>query len=297
MTQDASAGSRILLVHKPKDITSFRSLDTIKQTLGTKKVGHTGTLDRFAEGLLVVLSGRLTRLAPVFSNLDKEYIAVFRFGVETDTLDPEGKEIKHADVPETNQIESSLGEFIGTYDQIPPVYSAKSVDGVRAYHRARRGESVQMKPVPVKIHEAQILKSDLPDVTLRISCSKGTYIRSLARDVAASCGSCAYVSQLSRTRVGPFRLEDAVSAEEVAGSGGSVEIDAAFRAIGLQCVQTADEPTGLLISNGRELADSFFVVPPKQDGIFGIFSSKRYLQAVAEKTGNVYSYLAVIGSD
>jgi tRNA pseudouridine55 synthase len=297
MIQDASDNSRILLVHKPKDVTSFRSLGMIKKTLGTKKVGHTGTLDRFAEGLMVVLSGRLTRLAPVFSNLDKEYIAVFRFGVETDTLDPEGNEIKHADVPEKNLIESSLSEFIGTYDQIPPAYSAKSIDGVRAYQRARRGESVQMKPVSIRIHDAQVLKFELPDVTLRISCSKGTYIRSLARDVAARCGSCAYVTELSRTRVGPFRLDDAVSADKVAGKGGSIETCAAFEAMGLQRVQTADARAGLLISYGRDLADSFFVVPPKKNGIFGIFDEKKHLQAVAEKTGDVYTYRLVINND
>jgi tRNA pseudouridine55 synthase len=203
----------VLLIDKQPGETSFRSLGSIKRTI-CKKVGHTGTLDKFATGLLVVLVGPFTKLNPFFTNLDKEYKAVFRFGMETETLDPEGAITDTGPVPDLEAIERACEAFTGTQMQRPPLYSAVHVDGKRAYKRARDGEQVELDAREITISSIDIDAWQPPYLHLTISCSKGTYIRSLARDMGRSMDTCAFVSELRRTRVGPFTLEQAKPAEE-----------------------------------------------------------------------------------
>ena len=204
----------ILLMNKPAGRTSFQSLGAVKKACGTKKVGHTGTLDKFARGLMIVLIGKYTKLNPIFTGMDKTYEALIRFGAETDTLDPEGEVVGEAPVPSLEAIEESLGQFLGEQDQVPPRYSAIHINGKRSWKLAREGVQVEMKSRPVRIDSLEILGWSEPELSLRISCSSGTYIRSLARDLALSCGSRAYLTGLVRTRVGPFTLEESV---EVSG--------------------------------------------------------------------------------
>jgi tRNA pseudouridine55 synthase len=211
----------IILLAKQSGITSFSSLWQIKNALSTKKIGHTGTLDTFAEGLLVAVSGRLTRLAPYITDCDKEYEALIRFGVETDTLDPDGAVVSEKRLPPYERVMEALGKFTGTVMQVPPSYSAVHVDGQRASDRTRKGESVIVPPRPVTIHTLEALYalddrgnpasagSAVRDLAIRVSCSKGTYIRSLARDIAHEVASCAHLAALRRTRIGPFYLRDA----------------------------------------------------------------------------------------
>ena len=206
--------SGIVLLAKQAGLTSFSSLSSVKRALGTTKVGHTGTLDSFADGLLVVLVGKLTHLVPHITNFDKTYIALIEFGSETDTLEPTGQVVKTGKIPAKEEVESVLPKFLGEIDQIPPAYSALHVDGKRASDLMREGKSVELKPRKITISSIKLLDFTDKFARIEVSCSKGTYIRSLARDIALACGTVAHLKELKRTRVGPFKLEDAVFGEE-----------------------------------------------------------------------------------
>lgn len=201
----------IAAISKPAGITSFAALSPIKRLLGTARVGHAGTLDRFATGLLVVLVGPYSRLCPDFSSLGKTYLATVLFGEETDTLDPEGEVVARADPPSRGAVEAVLPAFRGKIMQAPPAYSALHVDGERAYERALRGEAVEMKARPVEIFALELLDFDGAKARLFVRCSSGTYIRSLARDMALAAGSRARLEALERQSIGPIALEGAVA--------------------------------------------------------------------------------------
>lgn len=203
----------LILLNKPPGITSFRGLNVLKKTLKTGKVGHTGTLDKFAEGLIVALYGKMTKLVPEFTGMDKTYVAKIFFGSETDTLDPEGEVVYYSDPPELKDIEKAVPSFVGAVEQIPPQYSAIHINGKRAYEMVRAGEDVQIPSREVVIYSFDIISYEKPFLTAEIHCSKGTYIRSLARDLAQKCGSRAHLAALQRTSVGPFRLEESVDPE------------------------------------------------------------------------------------
>lgn len=205
--------SGIVLLAKQAGLTSFSSLSSVKRALSTTKVGHTGTLDSFADGLLVVLVGKLTHLVPHITNFDKTYIALVEFGSETDTLDPTGQIIKTGKIPTKEEVESVLPKFLGEIDQVPPAYSALHVDGKRASDLMREGKTVELQARKITISSIKLLDFNDKFARIEVSCSKGTYIRSLARDIASVCGTVAHLKELKRTRVGPFKLEDAVGAD------------------------------------------------------------------------------------
>jgi tRNA pseudouridine55 synthase len=207
-TQQNAAG--LLLLHKSPGYTSFDSLNRVKKALGSPKVGHTGTLDKFASGLLVVLAGWALKLSPWFDRCDKHYQGLIRFGVETDTLDGEGVPIARAVPPSREVLEAALSRFRGDIMQKPPAYSAIHLDGKRAYELARAGVEVEMEKRPVSIYKLELCSYDPPDAWVYVHCSKGTYIRSLARDIALAAGSRAYLSALVRNRVAGFDIADAV---------------------------------------------------------------------------------------
>lgn len=205
--------SHIILTNKPKDITSFRSLGSIKRNVD-KKVGHAGTLDKFANGLMIVLTGSTTKLNQLFSTLDKIYIATIRFGEETTTLDIEGDVIATAGIPTLDLIKKSIIEnFTGTIDQTPPIYSAVHVNGKRAYKIARSGNDVEMPTRKIEILSFEIISFDGRDLVCKIHVSKGTYIRSIARDLALSCNSRGHLIDLQRVQIGPFLLDEAVDTD------------------------------------------------------------------------------------
>ena len=196
------------MLHKQPGITSFDSLRGIKRALGTGKAGHTGTLDKFAGGLLLVLTGRALKLSRWFTHCDKQYEGTICFGAETDTLDPEGAVLATAPLPSRSAVESALAEFRGAIEQAPPAYSAIHIDGERASVLARRGESPEMRKRPVHIYRLELLSWEPPFAKIAVHCSSGTYIRSLARDIALAVGSRGYLSALLRTKIAGFRLED-----------------------------------------------------------------------------------------
>ena len=209
--------SGIVLLAKQSGKTSFSSLSSVKRALQTAKVGHTGTLDSFADGLLVVLTGHLTHLVPHITNLDKTYRAVIEFGTETDTLDPTGQIVRTGRIPSRTEVESALTEFLGEIEQIPPAYSALHVGGRRASDLAREGKTVELEARRVTVYSIGLLDFSEKYALVEVSCSKGTYIRALARDIAAKCGTVAHLAALRRTRVGPFELKDAAGAENLGG--------------------------------------------------------------------------------
>ncbi len=209
-TQDTGA---VLLLDKPTGPTSHDAVVRARVALAVRRVGHTGTLDPFASGLLVLCVGQATRLAEYFAALPKDYLATVRFGRRTDTGDPEGRVVSESDAwrgLDVERIEAALAGFRGSIQQVPSAYSAKKRGGERMYQRARRGQSVELAPVAVTIHELDLLDLDPPEVQLRVFCSSGTYIRALARDLGEALAVPAHLSALRRTRVGTLRVEDAV---------------------------------------------------------------------------------------
>jgi len=202
----------------PAGPTSHDAVDTVRRALGTDRVGHLGTLDPFAAGLLVIVVGRATRLAPLAAAWSKSYQGVIRFGTVTSTDDATGEPVATSDAwrgADAAQVERVLATFRGAYDQRPPAYSAVKVAGVRAYRRARRGEVVALPARRVEIAELALVRFAPPDLEFRARVSGGTYLRGLARDVGEALGWGAHLATLSRTEVGPYRLRDAVAPEAV----------------------------------------------------------------------------------
>lgn len=200
-----------LLIDKEQGKTSFETLFPIKRYFNTNRVGHAGTLDKFAGGILIALVGKYTKLANYFISLDKEYIAEFKFGIETDTLDPNGRIVRKTDyVPSLEDIDLKLNDFVGEIYQNPPRFSSVHINGSRAYKLALNGKIFEIKKRKVNVYDIQMLNYDFNSslLSLKISCSKGTYIRSIARDLAYSLNSCAYVTNLKRTKIGMFKLKD-----------------------------------------------------------------------------------------
>jgi tRNA pseudouridine55 synthase len=198
--------SGLILLNKKSGITSFDALWDIKRGLGTGKVGHTGTLDKFARGLLAVLAGDALKLSRWFSGCDKKYKGRIHFGAETDTLDPEGNITIQAELPAREKVEKALLEFTGDILQTPPVYSAIHVNGQRASNLARQGRLPEMKKRQISIYKIELLSWQPPFADIFVHCSSGTYIRSLARDIALAAGSRGHLCELLRTQVAGFKL-------------------------------------------------------------------------------------------
>lgn len=216
----------ILIIDKPAGITSHDVVYRVRRALRTKRVGHTGTLDPFATGVMVVLVGQATRLAQFLDKDEKEYVADVRFGFETDTGDRTGErkeKVERKNVLTKNDVAAVLPQFLGRIEQVPPMYSAKKVDGQKLYELARKGEMIERKPVNVTISKLEIL-SDLEPNTLEpeswnlklnVRCSAGTYIRTLAEDIARAAGSAAHLAELRRTAAGSFTIDQAITIEEL----------------------------------------------------------------------------------
>jgi len=209
-------GGGALLVDKPAGPTSHDVVDWARKSLGVRRIGHTGTLDPFASGLLVLLVGPVTRLAEYLCVLPKRYEARARLGIRTDTHDAEGKTVGVQDLgAELTQerIEAELATFEGRGQQVPPQFSAKKVGGERMYKKARRGETVQLRPVDVEIFEIQLTDFALPEIGFTMACSSGTYVRAVARDLGDRLGVGAHLTALRRTALGEFSVDRAVPGE------------------------------------------------------------------------------------
>lgn len=210
MTGGAQSG--VLPVDKDAGVTSFQVVAELRRALRVRKIGHGGTLDPDATGVLPILIGEATKLTPYLIDLDKEYVATVRLGMVSETQDLAGAIVDTRPVPplDVSAIERVLARFVGVIRQVPPMYSALHHDGKRLYELARAGRTVEREARPVTIHGIQLESIALPDVTLRVRCGKGTYIRTLAADIGGALGTGALLARLVRTRVGPYALEAAV---------------------------------------------------------------------------------------
>jgi tRNA pseudouridine55 synthase len=206
----------LLVIDKPTGPTSHDIVNIVRRGTQIRKVGHTGTLDPYASGVLLVLLGSVTRLAEYLLEVDKEYLATIRFGTATSTYDAAGRVT--ATRPFTfreETLEAKLATFVGERLQVPPVYSAIKVGGRKAYDLARRGEAVEMAPRKVHIYDLSLLRWESPNAVVRVRCSRGTYIRSIAHDVGEAMGSHAHLVSLRRIRLGPFSVERATPLDEL----------------------------------------------------------------------------------
>ena len=206
----------VINIYKEKGYTSHDIVAKLRRILRQKKIGHTGTLDPDAEGVLPVCLGGGTRLCDMLTDKDKTYRAVMLLGKETDTQDISGTVLKEMSVTVTEeQVKAAAESFIGDYEQIPPMYSALKVNGKKLYELAREGKTIERAARPVRILELTIEEINLPRVIMTVTCSKGTYIRTLCHDIGEKLGICACMEELTRTRVGIFEIQDALRLSEV----------------------------------------------------------------------------------
>ena len=207
----------VLVVDKSAGVTSFDAVALVRRRLGLRRVGHAGTLDPDATGVLPMLLGEATKLMAYLADQNKEYVATLRLGLTTDTGDLSGRVLAEAPVPEVDRarLEDACRPFLGRIKQVPPMFSAVHHGGRRLYELAREGVEVVREPREVVIHAIEVQEVSLPRVRVRVVCGKGTYLRTLAADLGAALGCGAAVERLTRTRVGPFTLAHAVSWEEL----------------------------------------------------------------------------------
>ena len=278
-----------MLVAKPAGPTSHDIVDMARRALDEKRIGHLGTLDPFAKGLLVLVVGRATRLAPFAAEWPKAYDGVIRLGATTDTDDVTGQVV--ATAPWTGitpaQLADVVGKFRGTYAHTPPAYSAVKVAGERAYRRARRGEAVALEPRAVEIRELEIVAATPPDLQFRATVGAGTYIRSLARDMGAALGCGAHLVALRRTAVGPLRLEDAVPPVQVT-----------TRTLRDAAVLVAHMPRREVDKKERDAVLHGRPIPAGQTagGLTALFAGEELL-AVAEQVGEQLKPRVVVAAD
>lgn len=224
----------LLNIHKPAGVSSRHVVTQIERVLEPLAVGHAGTLDPLATGVLVLCVGRATKLIDLMHRFSKTYVATFLLGRSSDTEDVTGA-ISLAEnplVPPREAIERALPQFIGRILQRPPAFSALKVAGKRAYKLARQGQEVQLEPRPIDVHRLTVLRYEYPELQLEIDCGTGTYVRSLGRDLARTLGSEAVMSELERTRIGPFEISAAVVPENVRGDNIEALLQPSLLAIG-----------------------------------------------------------------
>lgn len=259
----------IIIIDKPADWTSMDVCSKLRRLLNERRIGHAGTLDPMATGVLPVFVGQATRGVSFAESGDKEYLAVLRLGLVTNTQDTSGQVLHRTEeLPDRAALEAVLPRFTGEISQLPPMYSAIKIGGKKLYELARRGEEVERKPRPVTIYELEVVEQTAPDAfTLRIRCSKGTYVRTLCHDIgrALGCGGC--MSALRRTMAAGFTLADAVTLERVQLEGESLlqPVDSLFRAHPAYHIRT--ERAEALCRNGNPLA------PPDApaDGLYRVY--------------------------
>ena len=215
-TLDFDAGE-IILVNKPLDWTSFDVVARLRSLYSIKKIGHAGTLDPKATGLLIICTGKMTKSIIQFSDLEKEYKGTIELGSATKSFDSETEivETKDFNGVTSMEIENVFNSYVGEQKQIPPMYSAVKINGRRLYKSARKGREVEREARDITIHEFEMTSFNLPYVGFRVVCSKGTYIRSLANDCGIKLGCGAYLKELIRTRIGPFKIEEAYTLDTI----------------------------------------------------------------------------------
>ena len=277
--------NHILIVEKREGETSFSSLFPIKRHFKKTKVGHAGTLDKFAHGQMIVLVGKFTRLNQLFSKMDKSYLATIKFGEETTTLDPEGEVIKTGPLPTKEEIENILPSFLGTIDQEPPIYSALHVNGKRAYKEARSGNITSMEKRPVTITNISLVSYENGIAVVDTRVSSGTYIRSLARDIANALNTAGHLIALKRYSIGPF--DESYYSD--------LETDNTLRILNQVCKGSINFSSSYLepFIHGYFSPKGVITISNEEDGYYTVFNEDKFI-AVVEKKGSSYKTLAQI---
>ena len=236
-----------LVVDKPVGVTSHDVVDRARRWLGTRRVGHLGTLDPQATGVLPLAVRAATKLVPYVTDTNKGYVGTVELGVETNTLDAEGQILRRHEgpLPGAEAVLEALESFRGEIQQIPPMFSAVKKDGVPLHKLARRGEEVEREPKTVRIDRLDLLKSDARELEIRVDCSAGTYVRSLAADLGAALGCGAHLKSLRRVRSGPFTSADAATVEQLEEDSAARKVDERIvdpdRALGLDRLKVSEE--------------------------------------------------------
>jgi tRNA pseudouridine55 synthase len=283
----------VLNIDKPAGMTSHDVVDAVRRILGMQRVGHTGTLDPQATGVLPMCIGRATRIAQYLTLADKEYLMTLCLGVTTDTLDAAGRETGRVEEVRVTraELEAILPRFTGPIQQVPPLYSAKKVQGERLYQLARRGETVERQPVAVTVHALELLEFTPPTGRLRAVCSKGTYARSLCDDIGRALGCGGHLAALTRTRAGRFRIEDAVGLEALEtgvreGRLGAILIPIADALAHLPGVRVTVEAGPLVLHGNGVTVGMVAQFPPglAPGGLVRVLGFRKQLLSLAEAT-------------
>ncbi len=294
----------MLIIDKPVGLSSAQVVSRVKRITGAKKVGHTGTLDPFATGLMICGINAGTRLSRFFLSCDKTYIAGLRLGVETDTMDCTGEVISKSeciisDVCNKSSFEEMLKDFEGRQEQLPPVYSALKHNGVPLYKLARKGTPVQKPPREITIYRNELLEIDLPDVTFEVECSSGTYIRTLASDIGRKIGCGGHLVGLRRVTSGSFNIKDAITLDELEKLDNPSDVLVSMNdALPELPYHVADNSLEAKIANGVGLGAGDGVDTSgiaDDDGFIKILNGKKQLIAVVEynKISDSYNYCCV----
>lgn len=275
----------IILVDKPSDWTSHDVVSKLRGILHERRIGHSGTLDPMATGLLVVFVGRATRAVEFAEADSKEYIAGLRLGVSTDTQDITGNTLKSSNsLPSRAELEQALGAFKGEINQIPPMYSAIKVGGKKLYELARRGESVERKPRKITIDMLDIIGENDGDYILDIVCSKGTYIRTLCNDIgdALGCGGC--MSSLRRVKAGVFSIEQAYTIDEIQAAANNGELDASL--ISVDRLFSAYPALTVSDTAEKKLCNGNIIKLTSPNGIYRVYSQTGAFLLLGEVADN-----------
>ncbi|BBO76458.1 tRNA pseudouridine synthase B [Desulfosarcina widdelii] len=296
----------IVVVDKPDGLSSARVVSRIKALFGARKTGHTGTLDPFATGVLVCCLNRATRLSRFFLKGDKTYEAVLRLGIQTDTQDPTGAVVAEQPVEGITDttITRIAGRFIGEIAQVPPVYSALKHEGTPLYKLARRGEAIEKPARMVRIDRLDILEVNLPEVRFRVSCSSGTYIRTLCADMGDALGCGGHLKRLRRTVSCGFSIEDALNPEALAALKDRGMLEKAVigmnDALPFIPAVVADDGLAGKVANGMKLSKEDFPSSParSREGFFKIVDRSGRLIAVLGDSGypDSYNYCCVFAA-
>ncbi len=266
----------IINLLKPTGMTSSDAVARMRGVLGTKKIGHLGTLDPLASGVLPIAVGRCTRLFDVFLTKQKKYRAFFKFDLETDTLDSYGEILNRSNrVVTIEEVKESAAKFVGKISQIPPQYSAKVVDGKRAYSIARGGKSVQLKPVEIEVYNIEVVEESDGVFTVDMRVSSGTYVRSIVRDMAYDMGVYGYMAGLIRLSSGNFEIEDAVTFEELEKN----------KDLMLSAEKTLEFLPKITITNEqyKKMIDGMHLYEQLEDGLYTIYTDEFKGLAASEK--------------
>lgn len=283
----------VLNIDKPAGMTSHDVVEAVRKLVGIRRVGHTGTLDPQATGVLPVCVGRATKIAQYLTQAEKEYVLTLRLGIATDTQDAAGRELSRVDDVRVTraEVEAILPRFTGAIQQVPPLFSAKHIGGERLYHLARRGQVVDRAPVAVTVHALEVLEMEGPRVGLRVRCSKGTYARALCDDIGRALGVGGHLQDLVRTRSGRFALAEALTLEGLAERVRSGRLDEVLIPVAdalehLPAVRVAPEASRAVLHGSSLPASAVVSFPPEitKGSLARVLGYRRQLLSLAEST-------------